>query len=185
MFRMLRLVVLIALLAVLGSCIGAPRVATRETTRRHGPAVSANTGAAQRQCLAQLGASQASFTPLPDQYFGAGCSTVGTVRLLGLRSDDAVLGITNLGPVSCPLATTFAAWARYGVDRAARQILGSPLVRIETMGSYSCRDVAGSGRRSAHASAQAIDVSGFVLADGRRVTVLGDWSAGTPTNSAS
>ena len=79
-----------------------------------------------------------------------------------------------------PLAATFAAWARYGVDRAARQILGSPLVRIETMGSYSCRNVAGTEHLSAHALAQAIDVSGFDLADGRRITVLGDWSAGTP-----
>ena len=46
------------------------------------------------------------------------------------------------------------------------------------MGSYNCRNVAGSGRRSAHATADAIDVSGFVLADGRRITVLGDWNEG-------
>ena len=48
------------------------------------------------------------------------------------------------------------------------------------MGSYNCRNVAGSERRSAHATASAIDVSGFVLADGRRITVLGDWRGGTP-----
>jgi len=78
-----------------------------------------------------------------------------------------------------PLAESFAGWARYGVDRAARQILGSPLVRIETMGSYSCRNVAGSGRLSAHARAEAIDVSAFVLADGRRIGVLNDWNGGS------
>jgi len=66
------------------------------------------------------------------------------------------------------------------VDRAARQILGSELVRIETMGSYSCRNVAGSGKRSAHARAQAIDISAFVFADGRRISVLRDWSQGSP-----
>jgi hypothetical protein len=65
------------------------------------------------------------------------------------------------------------------VDRAAQQILGSALVRIETMGSYNCRNVGGSNRRSAHATANAIDVSAFVLADGRRVSVLGNWSGGT------
>ena len=42
-------------------------------------------------------------------------------------------------------------------DRAAQQVLGSPLVRIETMGSYNCRNVAGSERRSAHATASARD----------------------------
>jgi hypothetical protein len=133
-----------------------------------------------RECLASLGASRANFTPLPDQYFGAGCSTVNTVRLASLQADHSLLALSNLGPVTCPLASTFAAWARYGVDRAAREILGSSLVRIETMGSYSCRNVAGSEHRSAHATASAIDISGFVLADGRRITVLADWTRGTP-----
>ena len=81
--------------------------------------------------------------------------------------------------VACPLANTFAAWARYGVDRAARQVLGSALVRIETMGSYNCRTVAGSSRRSAHATANAIDVAAFVLADGRRISLSGGWSGGS------
>ncbi|HEX4848551.1 MAG TPA: extensin family protein [Novosphingobium sp.] len=133
-----------------------------------------------RACLADLGARKAAFSPLPDQYYGAGCSTIGTVRLSALRSDDAKLALTNLGPVTCPLADAFAGWARYGADRAAQQILGSPIIRIETMGSYNCRNVAGSSRRSAHATANAIDVSGFVLADGRRITVAGNWNDKSP-----
>ena len=76
------------------------------------------------------------------------------------------------------MANTFAAWARYGVDRAARQILGSPLARIETMGSYSCRNVAGTSRRSAHSRAEAVDIGAFVLEDGRRISVKSGWNAG-------
>ena len=132
-----------------------------------------------RQCLSELSSTKAAFTPLPDQYYGAGCSTLNTVKLSTIRSDHDSLALTNLGPVACPLAESFAAWARYGADRAAQQILGSPLVKIETMGSYNCRNVAGTDRRSAHATANAIDVSGFVLADGRRITVKGSWSDGT------
>ena len=64
------------------------------------------------------------------------------------------------------------------MDRAARQILGSPVRSIETMGSYSCRNVAGSSRRSGHASGAAIDVSGFVLEDGRRITLKAGWNGG-------
>lgn len=131
-------------------------------------------------CLASLGRTDASFTPLPDQYFGAGCSTLNAVRLVSLRSDSASLGLSNLGPVSCPLAETLAGWARFGVDRAAAQILGSRLARIETMGSYNCRIVAGTDRMSAHATARAIDVAGFALADGRRYTVLRDWNSPDP-----
>ena len=133
-----------------------------------------------RACLANLGARAAAFTPIPDQYYGAGCATVNTVRIAALSGDDASFGLTNMGPVTCDMAERFAGWARFGVDRAARQVLGSALVRIETMGSYNCRNVAGTDRRSAHATANAIDVSGFVLADGRRITVLGNWTQGTP-----
>ena len=63
--------------------------------------------------------------------------------------------------------------------RAARQILGSPLARIETMGSYACRNIAGSNRRSAHARAEAIDVSAFILKDGRRISLIDDWNGGS------
>ena len=132
-----------------------------------------------RQCFAQLNQARAQFTPVPDKYYGAGCSTVNSVRLSALGSDGAPLGVSNLGPVACPLANTFAAWARFGVDRAARQILGSPLVRIETMGSYACRNIGNSSRRSAHASAEAIDVSAFILADGRRISLSENWSGGS------
>src|SRR3990170_1193659 len=87
----------------------------------------------------------------------------------------SLLAVTNLGPVTCEVSQAFTGWARYGVDRAARQILGSPVRSIETMGSYSCRNVAGSGRRSAHATGNAIDIAGFVLADGRRIMVKNGW----------
>lgn len=168
----------LAVMSLLGGCIGAPETPRRQPIRQSTTTFTPRPQA--RQCLADLGQTRANFTPLPDQYYGAGCSTLGTVRLAGLQGDEAVFSVSNLGPVTCPLADTMAAWARFGVDRAARQILGSALVRIETMGSYNCRNIGGSNRRSAHATANAIDVSAFVLADGRRVSVLGDWTAGTP-----
>jgi hypothetical protein len=179
---MRRLLSLLPLLALLGGCLDLPqapapkRQVLRQPQRPAGPGFAPRQEA--RQCLTTLGASRANFTPLPDQYFGAGCSTVNTVRLASLQGDHAALALSNLGPVACPLASAFAGWARFGVDRAARQILGSALQRIETMGSYNCRNVAGSSRRSAHATASAIDVSAFVLADGRRISVLGDWGQG-------
>jgi hypothetical protein len=173
---MRRLVLILPLMAMLSACIGAPEAVKRQPVRQS--TTSFTPRPETRQCLAGLGQRNANFTPLPDQFYGAGCSTLGTVRLASLRGDDASFGLSNLGPVMCPLAQTFAAWARFGVDRAARQVLGSPLVRIETMGSYNCRNVGGSNRRSAHATANAIDVSAFVLADGRRVSVLGNWSGG-------
>lgn len=176
---MLRAFIILPTMALLAACGAVPQA----SGSTHGP-VQRSTQVftprpEARMCLSQLSSAKAAFTPLPDQYYGAGCSTLNTVKLSTLRSDHASLALSNLGPVACPLAESFAGWARFGVDRAAQQILGSPLVRIETMGSYNCRNVAGSDRRSAHASANAIDVSGFVLADGRRITIKGNWSAGT------
>jgi hypothetical protein len=175
---MKRLLIMLPLAFALSACgsmvpESSKRQSVRQSTQTFTPSPQA------RQCLSQLGATHASFTPLPDKYYGAGCSAINAVRLSSLRSDSRALELSNLGMVTCPTAQTFAGWARFGVDRAARQILGSPLVRIETMGSYNCRNVAGSSRRSAHATADAIDISAFVLADGRRITVLGDWSDGT------
>ncbi|WP_298198006.1 extensin family protein [Novosphingobium sp.] len=161
-------------LALLAACGAVPEARQKAAPRRTPLVYAAHPEA--RACLANLGRASANFSPLPDQYYGAGCSTLNAVRLSALAGDSSLLGVTNLGPVACPLASTFAAWARYGVDRAARQILGSPLVRIETMGSYNCRTVAGTDRMSAHARAEAIDVAAFVLADGRRISVLRDWS---------
>lgn len=131
-----------------------------------------------QMCLAGLNQSGSSFSPLPDKYYGAGCSAINSVQLSAVRGDRSEFGLSNLGPVTCPTAQTLSEWARYGVDRAARQILGSPLARIETMGSYSCRNVAGTTRRSAHAQAAAVDIAAFVLADGRRISVKSDWDDG-------
>lgn len=175
---MRRIVPLLALVALLSGCIdipdpGSKRQRVRQSSTTFTPSPSA------RQCLSELGATRASFTPIPDKYYGAGCSTLNAVRLGGLQGDYQPVTVSNLGPVTCPTANTVAAWARFGVDRAARQILGSPLQRIETMGSYNCRNVAGTARRSAHATADAVDVSAFVLEDGRRVSVQQDWSNGS------
>ena len=166
----------LAVLAALLSGCSIPRIGSGE--RQDGPRASAEPVAASpadRQCLGTLGATGAQFTPLPDRYLGEGCSNLGAVQLHAISGEGATLAVTNIGPVTCPVSAAFAAWARFGVDRAARTILGSPLVSIQTMGSYSCRNVAGSSRRSGHASASAIDIAGFVLADGRRITVEEDW----------
>ena len=162
------------LTAMLAGCVDAPQPTRHAPSRTMLGSVAQSPNA--QACLANLGRTQANFTPLPDQYFGAGCSTLNTVKLAYLRSDYSQLQLTNMGPVTCTVANTLSGWARFGVDRAARQILGSPLKRIETMGSYSCRNVAGTDRRSAHATASAVDVAGFTLEDGRRINVLRDWN---------
>jgi hypothetical protein len=177
---MRKYLIALPLLALVSGCIDRPAPQKRQPSRSPSRPVAPPQRADVRQCLAKLSAQQAVFTPIEDRYYGSACSTVGSVKLAALNTDNATVSLSGLGPVTCGMATPFAAWARYGVDRAALQILGSRVVKIETFGSYSCRNVAGTNRRSGHASANAIDVSGFVLGDGRRITVLEDWNGGTP-----
>lgn len=167
---------MLGLVSVLLSACGA--IPDGRSAQAQRPQSSAGLGAfdpspSARQCFSALSKANVRFSPLPNQQFRGGCSQIDSIKLLDVGAD-----VTNLGPVRCELAGKFAAWTEYAVKRAARQYLGSELKRIETMGSYSCRNIAGSGKLSEHAHANAIDVSAFVLADGRRITVENNWKSG-------
>jgi hypothetical protein len=125
---------------------------------------------ATAQCLADLAREGVAFRTLPDRDYGNQCGVYGAVQLT-----DIGVPVTGITAMRCGNARAFAAWIRNAVAPAAYQVLGSELARVEAMGTYACRNVAGSGRRSGHAIANATDVGGFVLKDGRRVTVLRDW----------
>lgn len=164
----------LALLLTLAACGGG------RDERRAGPPPPSDREF--RQCTAELLSAGIRFRALPDQQFGGGCSAAGAVQLL-----DIGVPTTNLGALRCGLAGKFAAWIRYGAQPAARQLLGSELIRVESLGSYACRNTVGTAkvtggpvRLSGHAIANAVDVGGFVLADGRRITVRGGWAAADP-----
>lgn len=125
------------------------------------------------QCHADLAREGVRFKALPDRTFANGCTAIGAVQLLDIGTP-----VTNLGAMTCPLARQFARWTREAVQPAARAWLGSPVVRIESFGTYSCRPVNSrpGARLSEHGRANAVDIGAFVLADGRRITVLGGWS---------
>lgn len=161
-----------AVALLLAACVS--RDSEPQSTPRYAPPTNASV-AMCRSALAELGTR---FRPVPDLPAGS-CTSANAVALQSFAGDAAPIAIAGTYRISCPLAQTVAGWVRYGVDRAARQMLGSGVARIETFGAYSCRNVAGSPRLSAHAKANALDVSGFVLADGRRITLKDDWHGGT------
>lgn len=81
---------------------------------------------------------------------------------------------------SCPLAAALALFERDVLQPAAERHFGAPVRAVQHAGSYSCRRLYGraEGPFSEHATADAFDIAGFVLADGTRVSVLGDWNEG-------
>lgn len=79
---------------------------------------------------------------------------------------------------SCPVVAALALWHWRVVQPAALAHLGTPVARIEHYGSYNCRRLygRGAGDWSEHATADAIDIAGFRLADGRLISVRRDWN---------
>jgi hypothetical protein len=78
---------------------------------------------------------------------------------------------------TCAVAAALALWLRDGVQPAAERHLGQRVVALEHLGTVNCRRIGSSDNWSEHATGNAIDISGFVLADGSRVVLLDHWDA--------
>jgi hypothetical protein len=80
------------------------------------------------------------------------------------------------------VAAAWTLWERHALQPAARRHLGTEVAGLRHLGTYNCRNVnhAATGRRSEHATANAIDLAAFVLADGREVRLSRDWNGGPP-----
>lgn len=128
------------------------------------------------QCLIVLAKSNLEYRRVTDRPLRNGCGMPNGVSVT--RSNVPYSAGFR---ASCPLAAALYVYERQ-VQDAARQTLGAELARIHHFGTYACRNInnAESGRRSQHATANAIDISGFSFADGRKVSVLHHWGADTP-----
>ncbi|AHF78062.1 Extensin family protein [Sodalis praecaptivus] len=98
---------------------------------------------------------------------------------------DNPVRVTRFGPValsasflaSCPLALSSTMFVGQAAAPEAQTLLGKRLVRIDHVGSFACRNIyhRAEGRRSEHASADALDVAAFRFSDGSRLTIGGDY----------
>jgi hypothetical protein len=130
-------------------------------------------------CQALLHRAGVNFTALPARRSGEQCGYSHAVRFTegGARLIDyhpAGLG-TN-----CAVAAGLALWEWHVVQPAALEHFGRQVETIEHFGSYSCRRLYGRGEGdwSEHATANALDVAGFTLSDGTRISVASHWDDG-------
>jgi hypothetical protein len=87
--------------------------------------------------------------------------------------------VTPPATLACPLVSALDRWVSEGVQPAAMHWFGQPVVEIHQIGSYSCRHMVGGSGVSEHSFGNALDIAGFTLADGRKITVKDGWH-GTP-----
>ena len=78
----------------------------------------------------------------------------------------------------CAVNAALALWTRDVVQPMAQKHFGQKVVEYENLGSYNCRKIAGKNAQSQHSTANAIDISAFVLADGTRISLINDWDDG-------
>ncbi|MBK8175295.1 MAG: extensin family protein [Rhodospirillales bacterium] len=132
-------------------------------------------------CYAALARASVRVVPLAEHSEGAFCDWHDAVRVRWpeVRFSAPV-------KVTCPLAAALTLWQRAIVQPAAVRYLKTRVRQIDHIGTYACRRVYGgkTGRASEHATANAIDVTGFRLATGRSISVLNDWDSPDPAKAA-
>lgn len=134
--------------------------------------------ASQEQCLTALEgfAALQSMVPLEE----------GEQCFIRDRVDLRAVGQARLNPVEtrCAIALRMAMWERHSVQPAAEDLLGTSVSAINHIGSYNCRVMrtasGPSSRMSTHATADAIDIVGFNLANGASIRLLDDWAPPGP-----
>lgn len=121
-------------------------------------------------CLAAL-TTGAAFDAMPPLEVTPQCGIENRVRL-------RAVGEVLIEPVetACETALRLAALERFALRDAAPQ----PIARLQHQGSYNCRPIRGGTRMSTHATAQAIDLRGVILADGTSWPLLGNWEGDSP-----
>ena len=89
--------------------------------------------------------------------------------------------VTPAATLSCPIVSALDRWVNEGVQPAAFRWFGAQVVEIKQISAYSCRQMNGGGGHgvSEHAFGNALDVAGFILADGRKISVQYGWQ-GSP-----
>lgn len=123
-------------------------------------------------CDQVLSQSGLRVTRQQDSSPDVACPLSNTLRVQGGK-----VALSSSFLASCPLAVAFALFERHGLQPAAQAVYGQAVVRVDHLGSFACRNMYGreQGARSQHASANALDIAGFRLADGRSISVLRDW----------
>jgi hypothetical protein len=127
-------------------------------------------------CLALLRRAGIRFAALPPRDEAGQCGYDDAVRFAAGGALPLDFRPAGLG-ISCPVAAAVAMWDWNSVQPAALRHFGRRVTAIDHFGSYNCRRIYGrkEGAWSEHSRANALDIAGFRLEDGTRITVAGDW----------
>ncbi|WP_449393708.1 extensin-like domain-containing protein [Devosia riboflavina] len=108
------------------------------------------------------------------------CMAQSPLEVTALNLNGKTVELTSPIQTNCEMATALVDWAG-DVDAYAKAALDSGLAALQTGTSYMCRPRVGGAEQftSEHGFANAVDLVGFTLADGRSIVVENDWLPAT------
>jgi hypothetical protein len=127
-------------------------------------------------CFASDEVVESAWIELVDDIEGRGaCGIERPLNVSALVDGTITLGPS--APLNCPMTARLQRWLRDDIQPYAFARFGAPVTTLNNFGSYNCRtrNNRHGAALSEHSYGNAFDVSGFTLADGRRVSVKDDW----------
>ena len=107
------------------------------------------------------------------------CGTPAPVLLKRIGSGAQKVEVSPPAVLNCAMVAGLHAWVEKTLQPAAREALGTSIARLRNASGYVCRarygHPLGTDRLSEHALANAIDIAGFITADGRTIDVARSW----------
>jgi hypothetical protein len=177
LYRVLRLACLPALCALLlwGCSAGPDFVAKDEPWRKQEEIACLSSGAVRESAFLRSRSALGG----PSEFCGA------QKPFEMAAADQGRVAMRPAALVACPMIPAIDDWVINVVAPAARYHLRGEIAELKVAASYACRAMnhQSGAKLSEHGHANAIDISAFILTDGRVVTVKGGWN-GAPEEAA-
>lgn len=165
-----RVIAVVALALLAAACARQQRQAAPLPEPTQPPASSQWIGrdVIQAACLNDLVATGAKFDLIAQAEAGKdGCTLQNGVRLI-----STTVELVRPVELTCPMALRLVQFEKEVLMPEAQRVFGQPLGQINHAGGFTCKRMTGNGSRiSEHGHGRAIDIWGFFLRDGTRISV--------------
>lgn len=131
---------------------------------------------AQARCLDILKGLDIVAVGSPPVRENEECGAPAPIELISVGKNPEVT-LSPTVTVTCDMAATLHQWVTRDLQPLAIKFLGAPIIRLDTMSSYSCRNAYGrtKSRLSEHGRANAVDIRSFTTARASTADLLADW----------
>ena len=131
---------------------------------------------AENACFAKNLVTPSAYVVPSREIDGPGiCGMTRPLKVSALS--DGTVGTDKVLTIDCPMIPALEAWLKDIVQPDAQARFGQQVATVNVFGAYSCRSIDNEpgARLSEHAFGNAVDVAGFTLMDGRKLTFVRDW----------